>query len=155
MTTPSFASVLDRPSDSIERPRPLPVGTYLWATKDQPKQDKAKTGTEYVEFTCIPLQAGEDVDAEALQECLTNKATGEVKPLGSKTRRLTFYLTEDSIYRLNDFLTHLGVEAGSTTLRQRLSMSPGCQFLGSVIHKPSQDGTAIFDNIGNTAPVEA
>jgi hypothetical protein len=49
-----------------------------------------KQQTDFVEFTCRVLQAREDVDQTALQE-----AGGGV----GKTRRLTFWLTDDAVYR--------------------------------------------------------
>lgn len=156
-TAPNFGSILDRPSESIERPKPLPVGTYLWVVKGQPRQDKSsRKGTEFVEYTVEPLQAAEDVDQEALHEALTNKQTGEVKPLQAKQRKVTFYITEDAIWRLKDFLDHCGVEDGKNiSLRQRISGANGCQFLGAIRHEASEDGSTIYDRIGQTTAVPA
>jgi len=156
MNAPAFTSILDRPSNTIEKPKPLPVGTYLWMTVGQPKEDKsAKKGTPYVEFLCKCLQAGEDVDAQALQEALTNKNTGDVKPLTEVQLKLTFYLTEASAWRLTEFLDHLvGEDSQDQSPRQRISASPGRQFLGNIIHEQSDDGKSIFAKIGQTAPVE-
>lgn len=156
MNAPQFSSILDRPSDSIERPKPLPVGTYLFSVKGQYKEDvSSQKKTPYVEWQVVPMQPGEDVDAADLEEALTNKATGEKKALSEKTLRATYYTTDDAIWRLKEFLTHLGIEDGPVSLRQRMSAAAGCQFLGSIVHDTGgRDGTP-FAKLGNTAPVEA
>jgi hypothetical protein len=150
MTNPTFGSILDTPSQSIEKPKPFPVGTYLWSVKGLPRQDvSAKKKTEFVEFTLQCLQAGEDVDQEALAEFLKGKSIGE------KTTKLTYYITEDAIWRLKDFLDHCGIEDDEgITLRQRISGTPGCQVFGTMKHEVSEDGQTIYAKIGSTAAVE-
>lgn len=155
MNAPQFSSILDRPSDSIERPKPLPVGIYLFAVKGQYKEDvSSQKKTPYAEWQVVPLQAGDAVDQEALDECLTNKTTGEKKALADKALKATFYLTDDAIWRLTEFLTHCGIEDGPISLRERMSQAAGAQFLGEVIHESGKN-SSVFAKLGNTAPVEA
>lgn len=149
MNAPSFSSILDRPSNTIEKPKPLPVGTYLAMTKGLPREDKsAKKQTPFVEFTMQLLQAAEDVDEEVLRTVLNGKALSDV------TMKNTFYLTEDAAWRLQKFLeTDLQLEGGDASLRQMISSSPGRQCLVSIKHEASQDGTSVFARITDTAPV--
>lgn len=143
---PQFASVLDQPSADIKRPDPMPVGTYVWQVPAQYKQDKAKTQTEYVEWMVKCLGATEDVDQEALAACLKGKA------ITDKQMKATFYLTDDSAWRLKDFLDHCGVEDGpDLTLRARLAGAGGSQVLGTVRHEPSQDGTYMIAKLSGFA----
>lgn len=152
----TFTSILDRPVASTEKPRPMPVGHYLCVVKGQPKQDvSSKKKTPYVEFTLQPLQAAEDVNPEDLAATLTSKATGEVKPLSAKEFRATYYLTEDALWRLKDFLEHCGIEAGEGSYSQAIAGTPGCQVLVNIRHRPSEDGTSIFAEVGGTAAVAA
>lgn len=148
-TTPaSFGSILDRPSSEIERPKPLPVGTYVCVVKGLPRYDKSsKKLTDFVEFTLQPLQAGDDVDQEALQE---------MGGFVNKTLRATFYITEDAAWRLKKFLSDLGhdVDDEKTSLRQMISESAGLQVVVTVTHTSSDDGSAVYANVGMTAPVE-
>jgi hypothetical protein len=149
MQSPTFSSILDRPSNSIEKPKPLPVGTYLAMTKGLPREDKsAKKQTPFVEFSMQLLQAADDVDQEALQAVLGSKALNEI------TMKNTFYLTDDAAWRLQKFLeADLGIEGGDVSLRQMISSSPGRQCLVSIKHEASQDGTSVFARIDGTAPV--
>lgn len=152
----TFTSILDRPSNTIEPPKLLPVGTYLWAVKGQPREDKStKQQTDFVEFTLQLLQVGEDVDQQEFDAALTNASTGEKKALGDITMKNTYYITEAAAYRLTEFLDHCGAGDDTMSPRQRMSMTPGCQVLASIVHKPSQDGKKLFANIGQTAPVPA
>lgn len=149
---PNFGSILDQPATIEDKPKPLPIGTYLWSVKGLYKEIKAKTGTDGVEFTLQCLAPSEDIDQETLAESLKGKALGE-KPF-----RHTIYITEDTKWRLAEFLDHCGIENGTgaddrPSLRQRLSASAGCQFMGHIIHEISKDGTSMYAKIDSTAPV--
>lgn len=154
----TFESILDTPSMDVARPRPVPQGHYLTMVRGQPNYGAAKTGTQFVEFTMQPLEADEDVDLEDLKATLT-KASGDVVPLTERSLRLTFYLTEDAVWRLRKFLNDLGIEEMNgkkkLTLRERIEMAPGRQCLSHVKHTPSPDGEGTFANIDRTAPVPA
>lgn len=146
-TKPQFASVLDMPASDIERPKPLPVGSYVCVVQGQPKIDKSsKKQTEYVEYTLKLLEALNDVDTDALD------AVGGIQ---EKFTKVTFYLTENSVYRLKEFLEHCGVdmeEEGS--LRQYIAEAPGKQVVAHIIHEASQDGDAVYARVKNTTAVE-
>ena len=146
-TKPQFASVLDMPASDIERPKPLPVGSYVCVVQGQPRIDKsAKKQTEFVEYTLKLLEALDDVDADGLE------SVGGIK---DKITKVTFYLTENSVYRLKEFLEHCGVdmeEEGS--LRQYIAEAPGKQVVAHIIHEASQDGDAVYARVKNTTAVE-
>ncbi len=97
---PSFGALLDKAPSEVERPKPLPQGSYITVLQGLPRQDKsAKKQTEFYEFTHKLLSAGEDVDEDEL------KAMGGV---ADKTIKNTYYITEGSLWRLKDFLGHFG-----------------------------------------------
>jgi hypothetical protein len=155
---PNFSDILDTPATEISRPKPLPQGTYLWMIVGLPRIDKStRKGTEFSEYTCKALEASDDVDADALKASLT-KASGEVVPLRDRSLRITFYHTDDSLYRLKKFLTDLDIdeedEDGSPRkIRDMMQDVPSRQFWGHVKHTPSDDGEMIFANIDKTAKV--
>lgn len=143
--SPNFGSILDKPMDTVERPKPLPTGTYTFTIEGLPKFDKStKKQTEYVEFTCKPIAVGDDVDQEALA------GMGGIE---GKTFRLTFYLTEGSLWRLKEFLLD-DLKIEEENFRAAIDSTPGQQFLGTIKHEASNDGKAVFASIGSTAPVE-
>lgn len=150
-----FSDILDKPATEIDRPKPLPTGTYIWTVQGLPRHDKDKAGNQYefVEFTVKPSSAMDDVDEEALKEWAT-RADGTMRALSDFSARLKFYKTADSIYRLQEFFPHLGIDVEGKSARQCIDETPNCQFVGSIVHTPSKDGTSIYANIGKTAPVE-
>jgi len=149
-TRPNFGSLLDKRPDEIEKPKPLPEGSYLWVVQGMPRMDKSsKKQTEFVEFTLKCLQAGDDVDKEALAEILGDKSLGEV------TQRATYYLTDNSLWRLKEFLEHCGIDMDeSESLRIAIEETPNCQVVAFINHEPSQDGSSIFARLGKTALAE-
>ena len=150
----NFGDILDRQTDDIERPKALPMGGYIWTIKGMYETgESAQKKTPYVEFTCVPIQATEDVDQDELKATLSRK-NGQDKLLGDMTQRLTFYLTEDALWRLKEFLGHCGIDTEGRTLSSALEDTPGCQFLGNIRHEPSRDGSTIFAKIGTTAKAE-
>lgn len=149
MNAPNFSSILDHEVQTIDKPKPLPVGSYIGLADGMPKFDKStKQKTDYVEFNVKPLSAKEDVNQTALAEALNGKS------LTDKKLRLTFYLTEDAVYRLDTFMfEHLdGIEIGMSR-KQAISMVPGRQFGFTIRHRASEDGTQIYAEIGSTFKV--
>lgn len=152
MANPNFNNILDRQAGDVERPKPLPIGPYVWKIKGLPEHGESNTKkTPYVEFTCIPLQAMEDVDPDALEESL-NRKSGK-KMLADMVQKLTFYKTEDAIWRLKEFLTDtlkLDDANGEKTLTALVDEAPNCEFIGEIRHTPTKDGKGVFASIGTT-----
>lgn len=144
---PNFSNILDTPSNEVERPKPMPQGTYLGVIFGLPRQDKSsKKQTEFVEFTYRFMEAGEDVDEEAL---------ADVGGLAEKTIKDTYYLTEASLWRLKDMLNNVGAGDDDMTLRARLEETQGKTVKFVVKHEASQDGQSIFHRVDRTLAIEA
>lgn len=150
----SFASVLDTKVEDIERPKAMPVGQYVFMVKGQPEFiESREKKTPGVKFTLNVIQAIEEtVDLDALTEWQTKK-DGTTKNLQEATQSITFWLTEGSAWGVKDFIRHCGVDDTDMTLRQAIAETPGCQVIGTVKHRSSEDGTATFAYIDSTAPV--
>lgn len=146
MAKETFESILDMPSSEVERPRPLPVGSYVGIIQGQPKFDKSsKKGTEYVEFTVKLIEALDDVDSDKLEE---------MGGIGDKSVKATYYLTENSVWRLKDFLNHCEAGDEDMTLRQRVAETPAKSITLKIRHEASQDGSYVVARVGDTAPVK-
>jgi hypothetical protein len=73
---PNFASILDEAPTEIDRPKPIPTGTYLCRVQGTPTYDKSsKKGTPFVQFTLKPISAEE-----------TSMKTTSPRWVGSTTR---------------------------------------------------------------------
>ncbi len=143
---PNFSEILDRPASETERPKPLPAGTYTCVVAGLPEQgESAKKKTPYLRFLLRPLEAHEDVDGEALE------AMGG---LGNRTIRADYYLTEDSLFRLKDFIEHCGVEIpDGVKYGALIDQLPNCQVLAVVRHRATDDGS-VYAELAKTAPAE-
>jgi hypothetical protein len=148
MNTPNFAALLDKAPTEIEKPKPLPVGVYTCIVKGLPKFDKSsKKQTEYVEFTLQPIATVGEVDEDAL------KASGGLE---GKTLRDTYYITENSLWRLKKFLEDCGLDVDdeSQSLRTLIDATPNCQVNVSIKHEMGNDGQTAYANIAGTSAVE-
>jgi len=145
---PNFASILDEAPTEINRPKPLPVGTYICVVQGQPTYDKSnKKGTPFVQFTLRPVAAEEDVDPEELE------AMGGME---NKTLRATFYLTEDAAYRLDEFHQHCGVDISdaSVSRRHRNENIVNAQVRAVVSHRMAEDGSQVYAELKRTASAD-
>ena len=147
----SFSSILDRAPSEIEKPKPLPVGSYTTQLVGQPRIDKSsKKQTEFREFTHKIISAGDDVDEDELKQYL-----GDSKKLTDVTVKNTYYITEGAAWRLKEFLEHCGIDLDKVdSLNEALDETPGKQVGIFINHEPSQDGQSFFARIGKTFVVE-
>jgi hypothetical protein len=146
----SFSSILDRAPSEIEKPKPLPTGSYNTLLVGQPRIDKStKKQTEYREFTHKILSAGEDVDDDDLKTYLGDKKLTDV------LIKNTYYITEGAVWRLKEFLEHCGIDLDQVdSLAEGIEETPGKQVGIFINHEASQDGTSVFARIGKTFVVE-
>lgn len=140
---PSFEELLNKPASEVERPKPLPVGTYHCLVDGPPEPVTAKTGTQGLRFTFKVIRPLEDVDAALAAE----------QQVVGKTVRDTYWITEESLYRLTDMLEHLGLDKNGGTIKELVSYAPGKQLLMRIKHQASQDGTTVYANVDSTAAV--
>ena len=142
-TAPNFSDLLDKPLDEVERPKPLPQGSYLCVVKGLPRQDKSRQKqTPFLEFLLQPVQALEDVDQDELEE---------MGGLENKTIKATYYITEDAMWRLKKFFEDCGIETAGKTSMQSAEETVNKSVIAVLRHEASQDGTAVFARIADTA----
>lgn len=125
----NFTDVLNRPAESIEKPKQRPPGTYLCIVNGPHKQ-KEVNDKPVVSIAFKAMQAQEDVDQAELA------AAGGV----GNTFTQDFFLTtndgNDNSWGLLNFLeSHLGIEKTGKSLAQMLAEAPGKQVLVNVVHE--------------------
>lgn len=144
----NFASILDESPEEVKLPPPIPVGTYIGIVQGLPNYVTAKTGNEGTEFTIRLIAAEDDVDQDALEE-----AGG----LEGKTVKVTFWHTEDSIYRLDQFHKDCGIDLKISASRRARNEECTGHEVGLVIsHQPSREknDTRIHHRVARTFPVD-
>ena len=152
---PNFASILDESPDHVEAPKARPVGPYVFTIGAPTSGKSRKKGTPFVEFPLRALSAEDGVDPDALEEA------GGID--GFKTK-ITFYLTEESVYRLDQFHEHAGIDLKSdqSSRKTRNEKIVNAQIIGVVEHEYPLDpetnepdlSKEPFVRVNRTAPAE-
>lgn len=140
----SFKDILAKPIADIKAPPPVPMGTYDWRIKGHEFGESAQKKTPYVRFTVAAIANGADVDT-ALLESIGGIAECEMK--------LTFYISEDSAFRLREFLEN-DVGLNGPSLESLIPQATNNTFRGYVGQRTSEDGSKIFSEITKTMKVE-
>lgn len=151
MASPKFESILDTPVANVERPKPMPAGTYDCIVRGLYEEGvSSQKKTPFVKFTYAFQAALDDVDEDELKELLTDKE-GNTAPLSDRTIKDTYYTTPDALFRLTDVLTNMGIEdLESKTIRQALSETPNSPIRVVISHRASEDGESIFAEVKRT-----
>jgi hypothetical protein len=143
----SFESILDTPADKVERPKPLPAGTYSAIVKGMPEHGvSAQKKTPFVRFTYVLQDAFDDVDEDELAALLTDK-DGNVSAISEKSIKDTYYTTPDSLFRLTDALEAMGIELDQKTIRAALDETPNCSINIVVSHRTPEGSDQIFAEV--------
>lgn len=141
-----YKELLRRPADSLKKPPLKPSGTYLGVVKEYRFDMSKEKKTPYVRFTFNNLSPGPDVEASQL----VDPEDGSSIDLSRWSPHKDFFLTDDSIYRLKDFLTSLGIPSQGRMLDEMLPESRGMAVAIQVTQETTKDEKArLFNSIGD------
>lgn len=106
----NFGELANVKASDVKRPVPHPVGHYRAIVAGLMKPHKAKSGNQAMRFPVKILEAGSDVDAQALADFT---AAG-----GSVEREITidFWMSPDARFRFTDFCAGMGLTKGDPNL---------------------------------------
>lgn len=135
MAEPSFEELLNTEVATVERPPPMPEGTWSFMVLSYENIKSSQKNTPGVQFTLKPIGAGDDVEADALEEYLEKVVLADVKKAGNDT---TFWMTGAALPMLREFIEKLGIDITGKTFKQALADAPGCEVKGLVRHAASQ-----------------
>lgn len=148
-----FSQLLKRPAGTHKRPPALPAGNYPAIISNYETGDRNKNRTPYVQFN-VKLTDWPDTVPE--DERTAPGEDGAVAPidLSKRSYRKQFYLTDDAIWRLDDFLVSMGMpNDGSVTYQDFLPPLPGTPVLAEIIQNMT-DGGDIVNNLNALKPLE-
>ena len=135
-----FKKLLSKNMDEVERPRPLPPGTYYGRvtkfTVDVSKEKK----TPDVRFFLSVTSAGDGVDADSLNGV----------DLSKKQLRKDYYLTQDADYRLKEFIKSCGIQVAGRSFESTLPDTTNAPVIMEVTQRGATDGSGEFYNDVNT-----
>jgi hypothetical protein len=132
-----FSKILSKPADSIEKPKPLPVGMYLCTVEKYEVREAGDKGV--AEITLKPIAPQDDVDMTDLQE---------QGGIGERRLRYSLWLDENALWKIKTTADALGVAHVGKSIGELLAEFPNHQCMATVIHKPSANGEEIYANVG-------
>lgn len=144
--TVDFSKILGKQTQEIEKPKPLPMGTYVCNNPALPRFiELGQNKTPCAQFNLTVIAPGDDIDAEQLSEY------GEWK---GKSIRHNMFLTEDSLFRTKEELCNaFTIEEEGKTLGQVFNETVNRQVLVTLTHRPSDDGTTMYVQVEKLAAV--
>jgi hypothetical protein len=143
----TFGNLLSKKVDQVEKPKPLPEGTYVGQVLSHALGKSQKKQTPQVEFTLAIIEAGSDVDSTALEAAGgLNRSDGN-----PRTMKLTYYITEDSLFRLSEFLKHLGLGDSTESMEMLIANETAGKKVGLYIGHRAGEASAP----GEEAPIYA
>lgn len=146
-TATSFESILDTAADAVERPKPMPAGTYDCIVKGLYEEGvSTQKKTPFVKFTYVFQSALEDVNEEELAEILTDK-DGNTQKLSEKSIKDTYYTTNDALFRLTEAMEAMGIDLDGKTVRAALGETPNCSLRVVVSHRTPDGSDQVFAEV--------
>lgn len=141
-----FSKILQKQAETIEKPKPLPIGSYICVNPKLPEfKGVGQKETPCAEFSLTILVPSDDVDPDEI------KAFGDIK---GKTIRHRMFLTEGTEFRTKEELVNaFGIEEAGKNLGQMFNETINKQVLVTVKHRPSEDGTDIFMEVEKLSAV--
>lgn len=113
MSENKFTSILSKAKvGEIEKPKPLPEGGYIAIIKSTTFGESSTKKTPFVRVNMELVAPMDDVDQDALQ------AMGGLK---NNKVRTDFYLTDEAMFRLQDFIIeHVGLDLAGMSFDQAI-----------------------------------
>lgn len=141
-----FSKILSKQATEIEKPKPLPIGSYICNNPQLPTfKGLGKEESPAAVFRVIVLAPDEDVDPQEL----TDYGEWKGKPI-------TFnrFLTEASEWRTKEEICQaFGIEEEGKTLGQIFNETVNRQVRVTIKHRPSDDGTQMYMEVEKLSAV--
>lgn len=134
-----FSSLLRKPAGEAKKPPALPIADYPGVVKGFEYGDQNKNKTPYVRF-----QIGLTGWAESVPEDEKDSSVD----LSKRQMRRDYYLTDDALWRLDEFLRSCGVEPKGQTYEESIPQVVGAQVIVSVEQYMNQSTSEIGNQIG-------
>lgn len=156
----NFMDALNTKIGDIEKPKLMPVGTYVWAINKNHKESTSKDGKWFtIEIPCIPkmpYDPAEDVDQDELA------SFGSLKSAPNSIRFMLDLQAEGTVdqekfkYNLKRFLIDtLRVEGDEdSTIKELLGKMVGSEFIAQAAHRHVPERDETYCDVKNWAPLD-
>lgn len=156
-----FSSIAKQAAGQSKKPPQMPAGSFPGVIKSFEWGDNNKNKTPYVRlmlgFTGFPADLAdswEEFDNETQKS--TSVSKGDID-LGKRQMRKDFYMTDDSRYRMDEFLKLMGVNCGTEdaprSYEETLPELIGAAVLVDVEHQLNQQTNSTYTQVGKVIPL--
>jgi hypothetical protein len=139
-----FTSLLKKPAGEASKPKALEAGDYPGIIKSFEVGDNNKNKTPYVRFL-----VGITDWAETVSEEDKTNTDGSPVDLSKRQLRRDYYLTDDALWRLDDFIKSCGVEAHGRAYDEVLPELIGAQVMVQVQQYVNQQSMEVGNQVGS------
>jgi hypothetical protein len=140
---PDFSKLLQKSVTSAERPKPKAAGSYLGVVNKFEFGESAQKKTPYVRFHVNSVAPGPEVDMEE------NSRNGV--DLSKWAPHKDYFLTEDALYRLREFLESCGIPVEGRSFNETIPEAVGKPVMFENVNTTSDKAgkTEIYSNVGD------
>jgi hypothetical protein len=133
---PDFSQLLRKPAGVAKKPPALPAGDYSGIIKSWEVGDNNKNKTPYVRFNLVLTAPPDDVELEPGTD------------LSKKPLRRDYYLTDDALWRLDDFIRSCGIEPNEEVYEEVMPQMVGLPVTVEVQQYINQSTSEIGNQVG-------
>lgn len=138
---PNFAELLNKPSGQAKKPPVLDAGMYPVVIKGHEMDESSNKKTPFIRFNLGVLGWPDGAEPQTDDE-------GKALDLSKKTLRRDFFLTDDAMWRLDEFLRdELGLTLEGRPYTEVLLETTGAQCLADVRQGFNQNTNALFNEV--------
>ncbi len=137
-----LSHLLGKKQTEVEKPKPFPVGHFRFVINSFGIVESSKKKTPGIEHIVRMVDPMDDVDEDEL---------AQVKNPKERNIKLTFYLTEDSLWRYTEFLETLGIHDEDKTIEELIPETVGCTFIAPIRHETIEGSTDVISKINDNA----
>lgn len=137
---PDFSTLLKKPAGEAKRPPVLPIGDYQGVVRSHEVGDNNRNRTPYVRLGIVLTEWPDNVPAEDRPEGVD---------LNKRQLRKDFFLTDESLWRLDEFIRSCGIDPSSRVYEDVLPELVGQPVTVQVQHYMNQQNGEIGNNTGD------
>ena len=137
---PNFAELLNKPAGEAKKPPVLDAGDYPGVIKSYEMGESSQKKTPYVRFMVGLTGWPEGAEPQTRED-------GTPIDLSTKTLRRDFFITDDALWRFDEFLRAIGIDPTGRTYADLLPETVGAGVLAEVRQGMNQNSNDLFNEI--------